>query len=206
MMKRMYFTVVGLIMAWSIAACGGAGKDEVRWIEGEMPPNGNFDGVYQSDFGRLELTASGSSVVGLYESDQFSGRIEGEVEDNLLFFRWTQWNQEMRGKTRETKGEGVFQYLIDEVAMAGNRTKTYHRLEGWWGYDRGDMINRWNAAKLSDRAKKRLKPFKPEAYEMEKESNYEQSVGFGEGGGSSGGGGSEEEEEEEDEGNLDDVF
>ncbi len=205
-MKRISLTI-SLFFVWCLAGCGGGQSQEVRWIKGSMPESGNFDGVYQSDFGRLELTANGGTAVGLYESDQHHGRIEGKIEGNLLFFNWTQWNEEMRGKVRKTSGEGVFQYVIEEVPM-GNKTKEYHRLEGWWGYDKGEFTNRWNGPKLSSRAKKRLKPREKSASDGG-DPEYNTSVGFGDSQQeeSSSGGSYEEEEEEEDEGGgLDDVF
>ncbi len=206
-MKRASFTAILLTWVWVVAGCAGAQKEEIKWVKGPMPQDGNFDGVYQSDFGRLELTASGNDISGLYESDNYYGRIEGQIKENLLFFNWTQWNQEMRGKTRKTQGEGVFQYVIEEVPIGtSGKTKLYHKLEGWWGYDDAKISNRWNAAKLSNRAKKRLKPQDAEAAGMD-EGGYEASVGFDSSGESSGGGGEEEpEEEEEESGSLDDVF
>jgi hypothetical protein len=172
-----------------------------------MPADGNFDGVYQSDFGRLELTVQGETVVGLYENDNYNGRIQGEVNDNLLEFTWTQWNLEMRGKVRETNGKGVFQYVIDEIPV-GATTKQYHRIEGWWGYPDGDLVNRWNGSKLSNRAKKRLEPFVPEAGEMDEGSSYDSSAGFEDAEAPTGGDepSEQEDEEEEDEGSIDDIF
>jgi hypothetical protein len=155
-MKRTFFAGLVLVFSFALSACG-AGQKEVRWIKGPMPPEGNFDGVYQSDFGRLELTASGNRVTGLYESDQFWGRLEGMIDKNLLVFNWHQFNEEMQGKIRETHGKGVFQYIVEEMPM-GAQTKKYHRLEGWWSYKEDDLINRWNAAKLSERSKKKLVP------------------------------------------------
>ncbi|MCP4676617.1 MAG: hypothetical protein GY854_14110 [Deltaproteobacteria bacterium] len=205
-MKRISLLAISLFLVWCLAGCGGSQTQEVRWIKGSMPASGNFDGVYQSDFGRLELTANGATVVGLYESDQHYGRVEGKIEGNLLLFNWTQWNEEMRGKVRKTSGEGVFQYVIEEVPI-GNKTKEYHRLEGWWGYDDGDLTNRWNGPKLSSRAKKRLKPHE-ESASSGGDDGYNTSVGFDDSQEEPSGGGShEEEEEEEDEGGgLDDVF
>jgi hypothetical protein len=198
-MKSVTFAAVIMILVGVVSGCG-AQKKEIRWVKGPMPASGNFDGVYQSDFGRLELTAQGNKVVGLYESDVYSCRIEGELDDNLLFFKWTQWNSEVRGKVRETRGEGVFQYIVEEVPMA-NKTKEYHRLEGWWGYSDGDLVNRWNANKYSGRSQKRLKPFEPEKSEMEQEEDsYE--TGFDD----TPAAGGDKPAEPEEEGSMDDIF
>ena len=176
-MKENRFTAL-LVLGFILLGCG-ANKQELKYTKGPMPADGNFDGVYQSDFGRMELTADGSGrVVGLYEKNDVYGRLEGEVEGNLLFFKWTQWNEEMRGKTRETTGDGVFQYIIEEVPTTSS-TKKYHKLAGWWNYGEGELTNPWNAAKLSERAKKRLKPYEPTKSEMETGAqNYSGSIGF----------------------------
>ena len=141
-----------------------------------MPSGGNFDGVYQSDFGRLELTVQQDGrVTGLYEDENHSGRLEGTVEDNLLSFEWRQWNYEMRGKIRETRGKGIFQYILETHESA--KTKDYTRLAGWWGYTGGQLNNRWNAVKLSARAQKRLQSFKPSKV-IDQEEEYQGTVGF----------------------------
>jgi hypothetical protein len=202
-MKRIFLAMT-LIGAFIFASgCGGA-QQQAPWVKGPMPADGNFDGVYQSDFGRLELTVSGESVTGLYEADQHFGRVEGAIEDNLLRFTWTQWNEDMQGKLRKTQGDGVFQYTIEEVQTA-TKVKYYHHLEGWWGYGKDQMSNRWNASKLT-RGKKRLKPREEAGGEEGGEEGYG-SVGFESGDEESAGGAAEPEEEEEDEGGgLDDVF
>ncbi len=194
---RRIFLAITIVSALAFLGCGGS-QDQVKWVRGPMPADGNFDGVYQSDFGRLELTVSGTDVTGLYEDDGWSGRVEGEIKGNLLEFQWTQWNFDMQGKVRETNGNGIFQYVIEEVPV-GTKTKSYHRLEGWWGYPKGDMANRWNGSKLSDRAKKRLQQYSPEQGEM----NVEDASGFQDVGASdapSAPAASEPEEEEEESG------
>ena len=42
------------VLAGIVIGCGGAQKGPAKYQKGPMPPDGNFDGVYQSDFGRLE--------------------------------------------------------------------------------------------------------------------------------------------------------
>lgn len=204
-MERTSLAAILVVCACVMSACAGR-QDVVRWVKGPMPAEGNFDGVYQSDFGRMELTVSGNRVTGLYESDQFWGRINGEVEKNLLRFNWHQFNEEMRGKIRETDGEGIFQYIVEDVPM-GAKTKKYHRLEGWWGYQGSDLVNRWNAAKLSSRAKKKLQPHGEERPEAGEQKQYDQSVGFtGESGEGAAEENSSEDAEEEEESGGADIF
>ena len=184
---RKYVWIATLFVSFVVAGCG-ANKEQL-YTKAPMHPSGNFDGVYQSDFGRLELTVSGDHVVGLYEKNEEYGRIEGEIKDNLLFFNWTQWNVEMRGKIRESSGRGVFQYIVDE-----NEAQERHWLKGFWNYGSDAPSNPWNAYKYGARAQKKLKPFDPSGYtgsEEEEAVDYDAAGGFqdGSGGGESGGGG-----------------
>jgi hypothetical protein len=114
-------------------------------------------------------------VTGLYEDEKRSGRLEGKVDGNLLSFEWRQWNYEMQGKIRETRGKGIFQYIIEK--HESSKTKDYTRIAGWWGYSGGKLNNRWNAVKLSQRSKKRLKSFKPNKV-IDQETEYQGTVGF----------------------------
>jgi hypothetical protein len=186
-MKKQYW-ILGLAISILAAGCGGANKDAL-YTRGPMPFDGNFDGVYQSDFGRLELTVeSGDRVVGLYERNDVYGRIEGEVNGNLLLFKWTQWNVEMRGKIRETSGRGVFQYMVDE---AQGNSSPRHWMSGYWAYGKDSPTNPWKAYKLGTKAKKKLVAFDPASYTgSEEEEEVDNSGGFQPGGGgdSSGGG------------------
>jgi len=202
-MKKNAWTLCLVILTVSVLGCG-ASKKELLYQRGPMPFNGNFDGVYQSDFGRLELSVeSGDQVVGLYEKDDKYGRLEGKVKDNLLFFTWTQWDEGMKGKARETTGKGVFQYMVDEYPTDAG-AKQRHWLKGFWSYGREVPTNPWNAYKLSKKAKKKLKPFDPDAGVGKMQDDAYDAAGFqdvsgggGEtggddmGGGDMGGGGSE---------------
>ncbi len=175
-MKKTNFAVILFVLSGIVLGCGGARGKNDTWHKGPMPTGGNFDGVYQSDFGRLELTVQyDGRVTGLYEDDEHSGRLEGTVDDNLLSFEWRQWNYEMRGKIRETRGKGVFQYIVEN--HESTKTKEYTRLAGWWGYSGGKMNNRWNSVKLSKRSQKRLKSFKPSRV-IDQETEYQGTVGF----------------------------
>lgn len=185
-MRKQYW-MLGLIISIFAAGCGGANK-EALYTKGPMPYDGNFDGVYQSDFGRLELTVeSGDHVVGLYEKNDVYGRLEGEIHNNLLMFSWTQWNVEMRGKIRETKGRGVFQYMVDE---AEGNSNPRHWMNGFWGYNKDAPTNPWKAYKLGAKAKKKLVGFNPSTYTGSEEEEEEDNAGGFEGGEGGGGEGS----------------
>jgi hypothetical protein len=130
---------------------------------GKMPAGGNFDGVFQSPaYGRMEFTVNGANAVGLYEGERHFGRIEGEINGNVMFFHWTQWKEDLQGKVRKSTGRGYFKYRIDQEGGATS-TRDVHRLRGEWGYGEADVGNPWGAVKLSVRAKKRLKPRSPES-------------------------------------------
>jgi len=205
--------ISGLILA-SLATVGCGGSQATVIQAGKMPPGGTFDGVYQSPaYGRMEFTVDGKSALGLYEGERHWGRIEGEVNGNLLTFHWTQWNADMQGKVRESSGRGYFKYKID-VEGGATTTREVHRLKGEWGYGEAETGNVWGAVKLSKRAKKRLKPYSPDAAssEMSSEDEYGAS-GFDE---SAGGEMNQEtevqmsepeaEEEEDSGGGVDDLF
>ncbi len=191
-MKKIIWTI-GLFIFALLTGCGGS-KDAL-WTKAPMHPEGNFDGVYQSDFGRLELTASPGSkdVTGLFEKNDKYGRIEGRIKGNLLFFTWTQWDEGMRGKPRETHGRGVFQYIVDENTVSGGQIKYTHWMKGFWAYEKAEPSNPWNAYKLSKKAKKQLKPYDPSKSgvepEEEEDNAYDQSSFDDTGAGGGGGGG-----------------
>lgn len=82
----------------------------------------------------------------------------------------------MQGKVQESTGKGVFQYFVDQVPTA-TKTKEYHRLEGWYGYDNDEKSNRWNATKMSSRVKKRLQQRSP-SQKGKVGEDFQPSVGF----------------------------
>ena len=209
-MRAMRIAISSVLLGLFVAGCGGAGsKGPVNYTKGPMPEGGQFDGVYQSDFGRLEITVEDNgNAVGLYEDDQHYGRLEGHVEGKLLFFKWTQWTAAMQGKFRETDGHGVFEYTIESVMLSNGKTKDYHKLAGWWAYEDGQLTNPWNSQKLSARAKKRLKPFDPASSGGDLPAAVNSSAGFEDVSDDSEGERYAEEEdvEEEDDDSLDDLF
>lgn len=154
--------IFGLSLVTAAAVGCGASQGGGPAQAGKMPPGGNFDGVFQSPaYGRMEFTVEGANVLGLYEGERHWGRIEGTVNGNLLSFHWTQWNADMQGKVRESSGRGYFKYIV-EVEGGATTTREVHRINGEWGYGEAETGNVWGAVKLSNRAKKQLKPYTPE--------------------------------------------
>lgn len=178
-MKKLIVLFIIASCALLGTACGGSQAGSVQVSPGPMPPDGNFDGVFQSPaYGRMEFTVEGSSCVGLYEGERHFGRIEGVVNGNLMTFSWTQWNQDLQGKLRESNGKGYFRYIVEkEKGMAS--TRDVHRIKGEWGYDSDNSGNRWNAVKLNLRAKKILKPHQVDGTTSTMDDAFAASAGFG---------------------------
>ena len=138
------------------AGCGGA-EGYKKVTAGPMPAMGNWDGVYYSEaYGRMELTDNGNgTVVGLYEGDRYHGKIEGVPEGDLLNFKWTQWDEDLNGKSRETTGHGYFRYVVKEEGTAQKSRLTAYA-EGEWGYLEANSGHPWVAVRFPDGTKKIL--------------------------------------------------
>ncbi|MBN2341453.1 MAG: hypothetical protein JXX29_07270 [Deltaproteobacteria bacterium] len=137
------------------AACGGS-EVYKRLSAGSMPEMGAWDGVYYSEaYGRMELTENGTNVVGLYEGERYKGKIEGIAEGDLLNFKWTQWNEDLNGKTRETTGHGYFRYTVVDEGTP-EKSRLVHWAKGEWGYLEDNAGHAWEAVKFPDGTKKVL--------------------------------------------------
>ena len=154
--------VLALVVSAFVLGCGGAQGLRSTKVPGPMPAEGNFDGVWYSDFGRLEITCESDKCTGLFEDDRRHGKLEGEVDGNLLRFEWESADVTLKGKARIFKGQGVFEYV---VRTEGNHQ--VHALSGDWGYDGSDAGNIWNATKAQRKTKKKLKPYTGEAAAMD---------------------------------------
>jgi hypothetical protein len=128
-----------LLVLFGAAACGPS-TPEIK--AGNMPDGGNFSGVYFSQqYGTMNMVQNGNAVVGEYESDMRSGKIQGEVQGDLLRFEWIENKAMVSNRATETKGHGYFRYLVD----AGNGQ---HLLKGEWGLgDKEVGGGPWNAYK-----------------------------------------------------------
>ena len=148
-MKRnlMNLGLWGLFVALATGCAGNEGYK--RLSGGPMPQMGTWEGVYYSEaYGRMELSDNGNgTIVGLYEGERMHGKIEGTAEGDLLNFKWTQWNEDLNGKERETKGHGYFRYLIKEEGTA-TKSRLTHFAEGEWGYLDKNSGNTWNCVKF----------------------------------------------------------
>jgi hypothetical protein len=172
-MRRLTIIAIAALVAAFAGSCGGslAGKSTLK--PGPMPEGGNFDGVFMTDFGRMELTETGGNITGLYEGEMRYGRIEGHVDGDLLYFKWTQWDERLRGKPRETSGHGVFKYDIELI-----KDHKRHTISGEWGFGDSEVGNLWKGNKLTE-GKKKLKP--KEAGPAVMDDDYEAAQGFEDG-------------------------
>jgi len=111
-------------------------------VAGPMPENGTFTGVYHSpQYGEMHMVQNGNAVVGKYEKDERSGKIQGEASGDLLQFEWTEYKALVSNRPQETRGHGYFRYMID----ASNDETT---LKGRWGLDEDNTAGgEWTAYK-----------------------------------------------------------
>ncbi len=104
----------------------------------------DFDGIWDSSYGKIELAQVDLEVFGRYESSEGKGLIEGTVEASVLTYIWTLYPEDAPVVT----GNGEFR-------MEGSG-ESY---EGWWVYE-GEKKNRndWNATRYGDREIEETRP------------------------------------------------
>ncbi|MEM6671968.1 MAG: hypothetical protein AAF726_03940 [Planctomycetota bacterium] len=78
--------------------------------ESPPAPAVSFEGLWETNYGRMRLQVDGDRVQGAYTSDP-KGRVEGEIEDGTLRFRYT----ETRGA-----GDGRFELASDGASFEGS--------------------------------------------------------------------------------------
>ena len=68
-----------------MVGCGGSQKPKA----GPLPEGATFYGVWQSpQYGSMHLCQSGRQVVGDYVKNERAGRIQGDIDGDLLVFQW----------------------------------------------------------------------------------------------------------------------
>jgi hypothetical protein len=142
-MRRQVRFGVALALLWTAAGCG-ASTPEIK--AGNMPEGGNFTGVYFSpQYGEMNLIQNGNAVVGEYKHEMRSGKIQGEVEGDLLRFGWSENKAMVSNRPQEAKGRGYFRYVVDP-------SNGDHVLKGEWGL--GDQEvggGPWNGYKAKNK-------------------------------------------------------
>jgi hypothetical protein len=121
-----------------ILGCGGSQKPKA----GPLPEGATFYGVWQSpQYGNMHLCQSGKQVIGDYVKHERAGRIQGDVDGDLLVFQWEDRRELVAGKPQIRRGRGYFQIQIGEDGD--------QYIKGEWGMD--DDVSGggpWNAVKL----------------------------------------------------------
>lgn len=136
----------GALLVLCVVGCGSSAP-EIK--AGNMPAGGNFSGVYYSpQYGTMNMIQNGNAVVGEYASDMRSGKIQGEVNGDLMRFEWTENKAMVSNRATLTKGRGYFRYVIDPA-------NGDHVLKGEWGLG-GQEIGGgpWNAFKAKNKEPK----------------------------------------------------
>jgi len=121
-MGPMIRTTLGLaLLVALLTGCGGGLPSPEP-----LPSGVSFDGLWDTNWGQLELRQRGGHVHGRYKGFR-NGSVSGTTDGNLFVFRWTQ--QESR-----QWGRGYFQISPDGQTMKGNwgYGKTYEGGGSWW--------------------------------------------------------------------------
>ncbi|MFP4597520.1 MAG: hypothetical protein ACLFVJ_04660 [Persicimonas sp.] len=114
------FFVAGMLVV-GVAACSG--QQEVP-DSSPMPQGQSFSGVwYSSQFEHMHLRQSGDKVEGIYTYKN-GGRIEGEVDGNILVFEWVEPGDKAKAQ-RTMKGKGYLALTVEADEA---------KLQGEWGY------------------------------------------------------------------------
>lgn len=114
--------IVAALMLWSLVGCATTAGIPAS---GLMPQGASFSGLWYSDqFEHMYLYQSGDQVEGVYAYGN-AGTISGEVEGNLLLFKWEEPGD--RGSARRTlRGQGYLQVVEEGQKLW---------LRGEWGYN-----------------------------------------------------------------------
>ena len=95
----------------------------------------NWDGIWETTFGQMNLAQDGNRVVGTYGT--LGGWIEGEISGRVLSFRWSE--PPMRSNPYYN-GHGEF------TLIAGHTN-----FNGWYKISGGSEEYKWNGTRLRDR-------------------------------------------------------
>jgi len=124
-MRRTVLVLIGTLTLL-LAAPSGCSSSKTSEVPdpGPMPEGANFQGVWFSpQFKHMYLRQSGQEVKGVY-SYQTGGRLVGEVEGDLLKFKWQDPGSKEKAQ-RTMEGHGYLQ-IVQEDGKS--------KLKGEWGY------------------------------------------------------------------------
>jgi hypothetical protein len=111
-----------------------------------MPAGGSFTGVWFSpQYGEMHIEQNGSTAIGRYMKDERTGRLQGNVEGDVMRFEWKENRELIVGRPVETKGHGYFKIFKKESEDTWN-------IAGEWGTDASETGGGpWTAVKSKSR-------------------------------------------------------
>lgn len=116
------FVFVATLLCLTTAGCSSSQKVP---DPGPKPSGADFQGFwYSPQFEQMYLRQSGSKVTGVYSYED-GGRLEGEVDGNLLVFEWTDPGSKKHAE-KTMSGRGYFRLVREDETL---------KLKGEWGYD-----------------------------------------------------------------------
>lgn len=130
--------ILGALSLVAALGCAGAQMPDA----GPLPQGATFYGVWQSpQYGSMHICQSGSQVIGDYSKHERSGRIQGNLEGDLMTFQWEDKRELIAGHPKTKRGHGYFRI---EIGEDGDQY-----LKGEWGLDEAYTGGGpWNAVKL----------------------------------------------------------
>lgn len=136
--------MIALAAVALVAACASKGPPPIQIKS--MPEGGSFTGVWFSpQYGEMHVLQSGSSAIGRYTKDERVGRIQGNIEGDVMRFEWKENRELIVGRPVQTKGHGYFRIVHDDVEKSW-------KLVGEWGNDAAERGGGpWTAVKSRTR-------------------------------------------------------
>lgn len=144
---RVAFVPVQLALFVLLAIASACGGEQLPPIQVKpMPAGGSFSGVWFSpQYGEMHILQTGSAAVGRYTKDERQGRLQGNIEGDVMRFEWTEQRELIVGRPVETKGHGYFRIVKDEA-------EDTWKVIGEWGNDAAERGGGpWTAVKSKTR-------------------------------------------------------
>jgi hypothetical protein len=115
----------GMCLALMVASAGCQTRQQTMPDPAPMPSGASFEGVwYSPQFEHMYLRQTGDRIEGVYTYES-GGRLEGEVDGNLLVFEWSDVGSKQTA-TRSMAGHGYLQLVERNDKL---------KLVGEWGYE-----------------------------------------------------------------------
>jgi len=130
-----FFLVLTLIVTAVMAVSGTEAQVESRGGEHTVVYP-SWDGIWSTNYGRMELAQDGTEVVGFYTSDEGDGRIFGTAKDYKFKGTWTLVREGF-------PTQGPIEFTISEDGLS---------FTGWWAFDTDlKTRNNWSGSKIGER-------------------------------------------------------